>query len=318
MGKNITALNLRNKEERKKTRTVPLKNLIIQASTEKRYRDALAAYFKWMAKNSLDFPEEMADFDLMLSDYICEAWEDGEGRSLISNLLAGAQHFAPQVKRQIPGAWRLLNAWQRNETPARATPLTLEQVQAFSGYFLRNHKPHMAVGVMLAFHCLLRPGELVKLHASDFHLEGKVGVVNLGLTKSGLRQGAAESVTITDSTVLSMLRAWHLHASPGDPLLPAGPLDFRKQFQGVVAAFHLEGQLFKPYSLRRGGATHHFRCVGTLSQTCVRGRWSAEKTARIYINDGLATLAEFRQEKRTHAQIAKHLDIFFRLTKLSA
>ena len=98
------------------------------------------------------------------------------------------------MRRQIPGAWRLLNAWQRNETPARATPLTEEQVKACAGYVLHKKKPHMAVGVMLAFHCLLRPGELLKLHASDFHLVGKVGVVNLVLTKSGLRQGAAESV----------------------------------------------------------------------------------------------------------------------------
>ena len=114
------------------------------------------------------------------------------------------------------------------------------------------------------------------------------------------------------------MKAWKTTALPGDPLYPDGPVVFRREFPSLLRIFKLDTQEYKPYSLRRGGATHHFRVRGSLSLTTLRGRWSAEKTARIYINDGLATLSEFRQEKRTHTQIAEHLGIFSRLTKLTA
>ncbi len=57
---------------------------------------------------------------------------------------------------------------------------------------------------------------------------------------------------------------------------------------------------FKPYSLRRGGATYDYRVGGRLEATIVRGRWQNAKTARIYITDGLARWAEISLEPTTH------------------
>ena len=45
----------------------------------------------------------------------------------------------------------------------------------------------------------------------------------------------------------------------------------------------------KPYSLRRGGATHLFITTKSYSQVCQAGRWSAERTVRIYIQDSFAS-----------------------------
>ena len=49
---------------------------------------------------------------------------------------------------------------------------------------------------------------------------------------------------------------------------------------------------WRPYSLRRGGATAHFLEHGSLDKTAVRGRWPSTKTARIYINEAVSTLAQ--------------------------
>ena len=49
---------------------------------------------------------------------------------------------------------------------------------------------------------------------------------------------------------------------------------------------------WRPYSLRRGGATAHFLEHGSLDKTAVRGRWPSTKTARIYINEAVSTFAD--------------------------
>ena len=51
---------------------------------------------------------------------------------------------------------------------------------------------------------------------------------------------------------------------------------------------------FRPYSLRRGGATAYFRATRDMGATIERGRWATLRVARIYINDGLAKEVELR------------------------
>ena len=45
---------------------------------------------------------------------------------------------------------------------------------------------------------------------------------------------------------------------------------------------------FRPYSLRRGGATAFYRATCNMAATIERGRWATIRVARIYINDGLS------------------------------
>ena len=66
----------------------------------------------------------------------------------------------------------------------------------------------------------------------------------------------------------------------------------------------LAGLCLKPYSFRRGGATHDMCARGDLPRTIHRGRWSDARTARIYINDGLALLAQ----QALSASVASALD----------
>ena len=51
---------------------------------------------------------------------------------------------------------------------------------------------------------------------------------------------------------------------------------------------------FKPYSVRRGGATAYFRATRNMEAALDRGRWSSARVARIYLNDGLAREVELQ------------------------
>ena len=74
-----------------------------------------------------------------------------------------------------------------------------------------------------------------------------------------------------------------------------------------MEAIGLASFSFRPYSLRRGGATHWFAKHGSLDRVIVLGRWQAQRTARIYINEGLAVMAEMAIPK---AQLRPFLVIF--------
>ena len=64
---------------------------------------------------------------------------------------------------------------------------------------------------------------------------------------------------------------------------------------------------FKPYSLLRGGATHHYRTFADVNATSVRGRWSNLRTARIYITDGLAKLQELQVDSRRETMLQEYV-----------
>ena len=71
----------------------------------------------------------------------------------------------------------------------------------------------------------------------------------------------------------------------------------------------LDSFAFRPYSLRRGGATWWFPKHQNLDRILVQGRWSALKTARIYLNEGLAMLARTQIDFK-HPRILSYLKIY--------
>jgi integrase len=87
----------------------------------------------------------------------------------------------------------------------------------------------------MAFHCFLRAGEVVNLKAADIVLDRARGraVVNLGLTKGGIRRGAKESVTVRDAHLVEWISALLNRRLPGDSLLVCNAALFRKYFRDL-------------------------------------------------------------------------------------
>ena len=72
---------------------------------------------------------------------------------------------------------------------------------------------------------------------------------------------------------------------------PKDSQSFRTQFRELCADARLPPLPWRPYSLRRGGETAHFLQFGSLDKTVVRGRWQSTRTARLYVDEGIAALA---------------------------
>ena len=270
-----------------------LKGLTVQPRTRERYQTCLDKFVDWLAGEGLVLPKRAQALDSVVSDYLEFLWDSGESKSVANNTLAALQDKEPGLKRRLTGSWRLLKAWSTAEIPNRAPPMTLTVLDALCGWFLMKEQPLIALSLRVAYFGLLRTGELLNLRARDVFLPSPKGpaVLSLGLTKAGARQGAAESVTVHEDSVLPSLFRWKQSARPSEFLTPK-PHQWRSWFSKAIDGLRLTQLEFRPYSLRRGGATFFFNHHGSFDRLLVQGRWAAAKTARIYLNDGLAQLSE--------------------------
>ena len=177
------------------------------------------------------------------------------------------------------------------ELPARSPPLPPLGIFALAELALRRGWRRTAVAILVAAHCLLRTCEITNLSGASvaFSANAQSAVLNLGLTKSGQRTGANESVQVSLPWLAQLLYV----CLQSHPVLIDQPWRFRQEFSTLLDAAGLQHFNFKPYSLRRGGATDLWRTSQNLGLVVMRGRWAQSRTARIYINEGLAVCAEF-------------------------
>ena len=259
------------------------------------YTQFAARFFEWaygspVRPRALNFDQ----LDQLCAEYVEHLWGEGEPKGWAAYTLAAVQHFVPGARHHLPSAWRLKAAWDKLELPERAPPMTQGVALAVAGVMLTVGHPRSALAVALAFHCVLRTGEALMVRKCDITIarSKKSAIINLRLTKSGQRLNQHEVVSVDDAKLVQWLERALEKLKPGDPIVAQTPQGFRKLFYGALKVLGLSGYNFKPYSLRRGGATHHYRVKGDINGTALRGRWANIKTARIYITDALVKLQE--------------------------
>lgn len=295
MGKVTRHLEGRTREDRIRTRRArgTLKQLTVQPSTRARYDKALKKFASYLAEENITLPTNKLYLDLVVSDYIEHLWISGEGKALASDSLAAIQDKQPQVRHQLLGSWRLLKTWSISELPNRAPPLPENALQCLVGYALFKQWPQFALSLLTAYYGMLRTGEVLSLSPANVTCMGphRPLVISLGLTKGGKRAGAAESITLG---IEEITRRWyqltHVKKSP-HYLCPAAHV-WRGMFSSCLEGCGFADLGFRPYSLRRGGATFWFHQHNSFDRLLVDGRWQSIRTARTYVNEGLALLAE--------------------------
>ena len=93
--------------------------------------------------------------------------------------------------------------------------------------------------------------------------------------------------------------------APANFLVGCSPAVFRARFARLVHEAGLPKCNWKPYSLRRGGATTDFLHHGQLDRTMVHGRWASAKTARLYIDDAVSMQAQLVVTCQQHRTMTK-------------
>jgi len=277
---------------------IQLEDAALTEKTLTRYYSALRKLLPYV---------EQCPGEEFLDSYVCrwirKMWRTGEPLLTIGDGLSALHFYQPWTRKRLPHSWKLFSVWRKIEVPSRAPPLTLTLVKAMSAYEWSENNFEMAVLLLLSFHCLLRTGEMLSVTANDFQLGKTAGVCSLKHTKSGIRHNADEAISITDMLVLETLRILvqcRLKQNLGSlPLWSGTPAQFRTRFNSLCSLMDLNKYQFRPYSLRRGGATHLFQCTNSMETALLRGRWESTRVARLYISDALSFIPSIKCSQHT-------------------
>ena len=298
-------------EERRATRAAlgRLADARVNCRTRNRYQRACQQFVEFLCAMQLSLPVTWDDMDLCLQDYLEHLWSVGASTGQANDTLSGVQHFL-RSRRQYPGAWRLLSVWSRLEVPTRAPPMPARVAAAMAGWALERNDLALAACILAGFHLCLRTGEILGLNLALVQVgpQGR-GVVSLPWTKTAAQKGARETVTVDDPYI----GAWLHRALLLDPAgkLWSGTLpSFHAAFKRAAAGVGLRHARLTPYSLRRGGATHEYLASKNLERVMLRGRWSSIRTAKIYIEDGAAILAEMKFSRVTQKSLDHYVSSF--------
>jgi hypothetical protein len=256
----------------------------------------------------------------MVDETLCGCLEDiwGEGDSLpfAQIMVAGVQHFKPALRRHIPGAWQLLKSWGKSENPCRAAPMDPQVVQTLAWKWILEGRARQGVAMLVGHHCLLLTAEICPLRVMDICVDARrrEGVLRLVDTKSGHRSAMDEGVVITDPLLVDLVRWVTFEISPCETLVGLTSGSLRKALEVALRELGLEGFQYKPYSLRRGGATTLFKATRNMSYVVVRGRWASQRTARIYVLEAVASLTKLMLTARQQAHFQQSVAELFQFT----
>lgn len=159
--------------------------------------------------------------DSQVCRFIDHAWEEGEPKGLVGDLMSGLAYFIPAIRNKLNASWRLHQAWTRNEMLCWADPLPKLAAVALAGLALKAQCCDVAVSMLVAFHCFLRTAEMRNLTVGDVLLghANRHTTVVLSRSQTGLRKGIQENVSVTDPMLVAALVKVMANRRPGERLM---------------------------------------------------------------------------------------------------
>ena len=252
------------------------------------------AYYFYCYLMMLNYPDTSTEaaLDLQMQDFLEYMWDNNAGLSAGQQTVAGVCHLLRHAVR-LRGSWRLLGVWRRAEPPARAPPMPERVALALAMHALRQGDPAFCVSVLIGFYAYLRTAEIVNLCVAHCYSDRRGNLIpSLGMSKSGKRRGEAEYAMIVAGPIATLVSIFLAARQGQTRVCDCAEWLWRVRFDRYLAELGLDSLGWRPYSLRRGGATHAFVEGLSMSQVCVRGRWAHESTARMYIQEAVNLLQQ--------------------------
>jgi len=160
-----------------------------------------------------------------------------------------------------------------------------------------------ATVLIICFHCLLRPDEVLNMAWQDVasvlidFLTWYPTVSDIvGVRKPKMRkapQARHQFVVVEDTYVAAWLHWLTAELSAEElklKIFPGGYPAFYNLFQKMIKLLGLNSLGLSPGSLRAGGATHHYLTFQDVPRLRRRGRWRQEATLEHYVQEAVCAL----------------------------
>ena len=262
----------------------------LQPRTLKAYRQALSSFLKHIDRQSV-LSLSPSSLDKFLAEFINLAYQEGEPISYAGHLLSAIKRFHPELRVKLPRASQHYRNWVKDYTPSRALPASWELVEAMIALSFDINLPRLGLLLGLGFHCMLRTSEMMLLSKAHILLHPSGVSLSVVLPYGKTSEGNPQVLQVDDPHLVALASHCLLRLPKSTLLWTSGAYHFRETFDSLLTKLRFKSKTYLPYSLRRGGATWFYQATLSLDATVTRGRWSCTKTARQYIDEGIAQLA---------------------------
>lgn len=281
--------------------------------TNKRRAACFKDFTSWI-KREIDLPLTQSCFPPLrmseaLTAYGKHLFYSGSPKYWFAETINAVIDHFPNYKGQIPAAWTTLCRWEEAEPVERAMIMPPSIFKAAISLSLLWGWYRFTGAMLLGFHGLLRPSEILPLRRSDLVLpkdvlsDEQICYVKILRSKTSrfmLRQHAR----VSDELTVLYLDAVFGNLANTEPLFNCSTSFFRTRWNrlfkhlGIATSEKANG--LTPKALRGSGASWLFHCTEDVNRVLWRGRWQSKRTLEHYLQDvsGQALLADLIQEKR--------------------
>ena len=258
-----------------------------------------------------------SQLDYAVAEFINSLYQEGDSLAQAGHLLSGLKRFYPSMRLQLPTASQFFRNWQRIHRPERAVPISWDLLQAMAALCLELGSPHVALMLYVGFFCFLRTSEMLSLQMLHLIPDSRSHRITVIIPFAKTSVGNPQVVLFHDHRIHQLLLTVQQARARQSFLWPSSPGRFRFLWHRLLEAFEFGPDDYSPYSIRRGGATWHFLRTSSMDATLQLGRWTCNRTARMYIDQGTLAMARFfwttRQSNRVRKWALKGATYFRRL-----
>jgi integrase len=281
-------------------RRLPLQDLALASASLRAYNSALN---RFLLHHRLDYSTFLSmpapRLDWLLAVFIQRQYDAREPFTYSAHAFHAAVYHRQELKQLLPQARQCLRGWERSRSSTSHPPLTWELTVLIACTLARSGYLAPAVGMLVAFDCYLRVGELTRLRRCDIVLphDARMGghATNMAVVLKQTKTGENQSVELYRPEVAEVLSFWVrttlAHAPPSTPVFPFTATQLRTLLHRACAELGLGGTPYVPHSLRHGGASADFLRTNDIAYVQFRGRWKSMESARLYIQTARAMLA---------------------------
>ena len=224
--------------------------------------------------------------DFAVGEYINALFQEGDS-------LAQAGHLLSGLRPSLPTASQYFRNWQKIHRPERAIPISWELLQAMGGLCFTLGYPAVALMLYVAFFCFLRTSEMLGLQFLYLIPDSRSHRLTVIIPFSKTSMGNPQVLVFEDKFVHALAVTVLSSRAPREFLWASSPGQFRLFWHALLGALGFSATDYSPYGIRRGGATWYFLTTASMDATLQRGRWTCNRTARMYVDQGTLAMAEF-------------------------
>ena len=197
----------------------------VDPSTTKQYRKAFNICVDWLkgaatgkAMTPLSLDDLVLDpptLDDSAAAYIQVLWETKQPKGAADGPLSGLLDAHPRLKGELRTTWRRYGAWTFEEPSQQRAAWPALLALAMARAATLADRWDVAVGLLVGFHCLLRPAELANLTKGDFTgssdligLAAPMGLFAIHNPKTKRKTAASQHVIVENETLLQELELY--------------------------------------------------------------------------------------------------------------